>query len=247
MSDYDAFAQQYSDSMSTDGDYFHRTQIDPFIYASIGDVQNKMIYDLGCGNGYMARNLSKKGAHVFASDLSQELIKIAREKSENLEISYSVHDATDFSLYNDGQFDVVIMNMVMHYLPDLHPLFQGISRVLKKGGLYVFSANHVFRPPYPYSEWVPGKVYNQEKLFIKVTGYLEKRSFAFTSDWDKVTRLTEYNHPLNSVINTLSDCGLYTTKIDEPESVGFAKNFSQDLQNSHHIPTFMIMTSKKIV
>ena len=74
MTDYDNVAKQYSDSMSDKGDFYHRTQIDPNVYKIIGDPKGKIIYDLGCGNGYIARNLVKKGAKVFASDVSSELV-----------------------------------------------------------------------------------------------------------------------------------------------------------------------------
>jgi 2-polyprenyl-3-methyl-5-hydroxy-6-metoxy-1,4-benzoquinol methylase len=245
MSDYDKFAKQYSDSMSEEGDYFHQTQIDPYIYSIIGNPKDKLIYDIGCGNGYMARNLAKKGARVYASDISKELIAVAEEKSKGLNIRYSVHDATDFSSYQNQQFDIVVMNMVIHYIKDLNKLFKGISETLKDGGVFVFSTNHFFRPSYPYSEWVAGKVNGEEKLFIKVTGYLEKRATEIESGWDKKTKLTIDNHPLNELVNTMSKHHLLTFRVEEPESVGFAKDFPENLRDSHHIPTFMIVGAKK--
>jgi ubiquinone/menaquinone biosynthesis C-methylase UbiE len=60
MSSYDKFAKQYSDSHGEVGDYYHRTQIDPAIYKVVGNPRGKTIYDLGCGNGYLSRNLAKK-------------------------------------------------------------------------------------------------------------------------------------------------------------------------------------------
>lgn len=246
MGDYDKFAKQYSDSMSEQGDYFHQTQIDLNVYSIVGDPKGKVIYDIGCGNGYMARNFANKGAKVFASDLSEKLIGDAREKSRNSDIQFRVHDATDFSGYEDGQFDVVVMNMVIHYVQDLDKLFQGISRALRKDGMFVFSTNHFFRSVYPYSEWVLGKIDNEEKLFIKVTDYLEKRVSEIESGWDKKTKLIIYNHPLNELVNGMAKQGLFTFRIEEPESAGFAKDFSEQLQKSHHIPTFMTIGAKKI-
>lgn len=245
MSSYDKFAKQYSDSMPEEGDYFHQTQIDPYIYKIIGDVKDKTIYDLGCGNGYISRNLSKKGAKVFASDVSEELIKIAKEKSENLDISYSVRDGLDFSDFDDNQFDVVVMNMVIHYIEDLDTLFKEISRVLKPNGILAFSTNHFFRPGEPYSEWVEGEVDGKPTLFIKVTNYLESHFKISTSKWDNETKLKIYKVPLNMLINTMSKYNLLTKEVYEPESVGFAKDYSEELQKSHHIPTFIIFGAIK--
>jgi ubiquinone/menaquinone biosynthesis C-methylase UbiE len=244
---YDKVAKKYSDSMSETGDFYHKTQIDPCVYSIIGDPKGKTIYDLGCGNGYMARVLAKQGAKLYASDISGKLIEIARKKSKELSISYSVHDALDFSKYGQGMFDVVVMNMVIHYIKDIENLFKGISNILKKNGLLVFSTNHPFRPNYPYSEWDLGKINNKELLFIKVTGYLKKEKRYGVCWCDNKTKLIMYNQPLNYLINTMSKYGLYTFRIEEPKSDGFAHDFSKKLQNSHYIPTYIIIGARKIL
>lgn len=247
MSQYDKFSKQYSEAMSEQGDYFHQTQIDLFVYLIIGSPKGRVICDIGCGNGYMARSLARKGAKVWASDASKSLIEDAKRKSKGLNIHYSVHDATDLSSYKPGSFDAVVMNMVIHYIKDLKKLFEGIARILKIGGILVFSTDHFLRPPYPYSEWVIGRIGDKEKLFIKVTDYLSTNERTVVSPWDNKTKLKIYNHPLNEFINTMSENSLYPFRVEEPESVGFAKDFSEDLQKSHRIPTFVIIGAKKLI
>jgi len=245
MSDYDRFAQKYSEAMGDEGDFHHRVSIDPQVYSIIGNPMGKYIYDIGCGNGYMARKLANEGAKVFASDLSEKLINIAKEKSKGLDIQYRAHDATDFSLYQNNFLDLVVMNMVIHYVKDLDELFAGISRVLKKDGVFVFSTSHFFRPDYPYSEWVEGKINGKKQLFIKGTGYLKPTLTKVISWWDSKTELKIYNRPLGILVNKMSKHGLFTFRVEEPESVGFAKDFPQKLRESHHIPTFIIIGATK--
>ncbi len=232
--------------MGESGDYFHKTQIDPAIYEIIGNPEGKTIYDIGCGNGYMAKYFAKKGATIFASDESHSLIEIARNKSSNIDIMYSVRDTTDFSGFEDSQFDSVVMNMVIHYIKDLNALCKGIASVLKPNGVFAYSTNHFFRPMYPLSEWMTGAVGKKETLFIKTTGYLKQAKRTVVSGWDNKTKLTMYNHPLNELVNTMASYGLYTHRIIEPESKGFANDYSKKLQKSHHIPTFIIIGAKKI-
>ena len=246
MADYDDVAQQYSDAMPDEGDFYHRTQIDPLVYSVIGDPKGKVIYDLGCGNGYIARNLARKGAKIYASDISLKLIEIAKKKSKGLDISYSIHDATVFDEYKDGMFDVVVMNMVIHYIKDLRKLFKGISRVLKKGGIFVFSTNHPFRPAYPYSDWTVEKLNGRDTLFIKVTGYLKNESREGVCWCDNKTKLHMYNQPLHDLINTMSKYSLFTFRLEEPRGDGFAHAFGKELQDSHYIPTFIIIGAKKL-
>jgi len=266
MASYDNFAKQYSDSNGDEGDYFHKTQIDPYVYKIIGDPKGKTVYDLGCGNGYISRNLAKKGSKVFASDISKELIKIAEEQSKDLNINYSVRNGIDFSGFGDNQFDVVVMNMVIHYIEDLDKLFKEISRVLKPNGVLAFSTNHFFRQTYPYSDWTKGyfvrmnsrdwikdKEYIEqhkdadvrEVLFVKNTNYLKTFVAKINSGWDDKETLEIVNRPLNVYINTMSKYGLYLHELYEPESPEFPQNESEDLRKSHHIPTFIIFGAIK--
>lgn len=246
MADYDDVAKLYSNAMPEEGDFYHRTQIDPYLYSIIGDPKGKIICDLGCGNGYISRNLARKGAKVYASDISSKLVAIAKKKSNGLDISYSVHDATTFDTYKKDMFDVVVMNMVIHYIKDIDALFAGIGKVLKKGGIFVFSTNHPFRPVYPYSDWTVGKIGNKDRLFIKVTGYLKQESRPGVCWCDNKTKLHFCNQPLHAMVNTMSKYGLFTFRLEEPVGDGFAHNYPKKLRDSHFIPTFIIIGVKKI-
>jgi len=232
--------------MGDTGDDVHQIQIDPYIFQIIGDPKGKVICDLGCGNGYMARIFAQKGAKVFASDISEDLIEIAKTKSKNLDIRYQVHSADDLSDYEDKSFDIVVMNMSIHYLNDLTKLFSEINRVLKIDGIFAFSTNHFFRPNHPFSEWVLGKIEEKDKLFIKVTDYLEKRENKVLSGWDNKTTLSVFNHSLNEMVNGMSKNNLLTFKIFEPEPINAGLDFSEELQKSHHIPTYLIIGAKKV-
>lgn len=246
MAVYDRFATEYSDVMGDKGDYFHRTQIDPYVMEILGEVKNKKIYDLGCGNGYLARKLAQAGAEVWASDVSEKLVEIAKARKGSERIKYAVHDGTDFLMYREGQFDAVVMNMVVGYIKELDKLMQGVAKVLKKGGKLVFSMPHFFRPMYPYSEWVKGSLDEKEILFIRVTGYLKEEARKAESVYGSVAaKLTLYNRPLGRYVEAMAQHGLHIFQIAEPESRGFAMQFTDKLQKSHHIPTFLIVGAKK--
>ena len=139
------------------------------------------------------------------------------------------------------------MNMVIHYIQDIDKLFAEVSRVLKNDGVFVLSTNHFFRPHYPYSEWIQGKIDDKETLFIKVTNYLNHKGIDVLSFWDNKTYMKIYHHPLNKLINGMSKHGLLTFMVEEPEPINSGQAFSEELQNSHHIPTFIIVGAKKLV
>ena len=235
--------------MGEEGDYHHKNTIDPAIYSIIGNPKGKVIYDIGCGNGYMARYFAKNGAtEVFASDVSEKLIGHAKKITRDLPIHYQIHDATNFNHYTENQFDIVVMNMVIHYIEDLDKLFSGISKVLKENGVFAFSTSHFFRPPHPYSSWIKGKLDDEERLFIQVTDYLNTKTKRVGGVLLKSELWEYYNHPLNQIVNTLSENNLYLHKVIEPESGDkFATDFDEKLRRTHHIPTFLIVGAKRII
>lgn len=246
MATYDNFAEEFSKRMGDEGDYFHKNIIDPSLYSIIGNLKGKRIYDIGCGGGYMARYFAKSGAEVVASDISTKLIDIAKKKSKDLEIIYHVRDATNFDEIEKNSFDIVTMNMVIHYIKNLDDLFKSVSNILKDEGVFAFTTNHFFRPEYPYSEWVKGKINGEDKLFIKTTNYLEIYKTEVISWWDKKTKMTFYNRPLKEFINKMSNNGLYTFNLVEPETKEFPREHFKKIPNDHHIPTFIAIGAKKL-
>jgi 2-polyprenyl-3-methyl-5-hydroxy-6-metoxy-1,4-benzoquinol methylase len=67
------------------------------------------ILDIGCGTGRHSIELSKRGYEVVGIDLSESLLKRAKEKAteQNLQIVFQRHDARNLPFWH--QFDLVIM------------------------------------------------------------------------------------------------------------------------------------------
>lgn len=51
---FDRFAKKYEETMGGNGDYTHQHTIDPALDEAIGNVCERVIYDLGCGNGNLS-------------------------------------------------------------------------------------------------------------------------------------------------------------------------------------------------
>ncbi|SEP93514.1 Mg-protoporphyrin IX methyltransferase [Ectothiorhodospira magna] len=82
------------------------------------DLTGKWVLDAGCGTGMLSVEAARRGAHVIAIDLSQNLVDMARERAESEdlgtgEITFHVGDYLDPKL---GEFDyVVAMDSLIHY------------------------------------------------------------------------------------------------------------------------------------
>ncbi|MDX8381498.1 MAG: malonyl-ACP O-methyltransferase BioC [Ghiorsea sp.] len=103
------------------------------------------ILDIGCGTGFFTRLLSDKykKADIFATDLSENMInhtKNAHPKRLPWQRKYhhAVSDAVALP-YQDASFDLVTSNLAMQWVPDVAAMMLEMRRVLKPGGLILFS------------------------------------------------------------------------------------------------------------
>lgn len=104
-------------------------------------VKPKMILDAGCGTGLSTRQLKKKfsSANIFGIDIAQGMIEQAKEsQSWFKKINYQVADI-DALPFESNQFDLVFSNLTIQWLPELKKTFGELNRVLKPGGLLIFS------------------------------------------------------------------------------------------------------------
>jgi 2-polyprenyl-3-methyl-5-hydroxy-6-metoxy-1,4-benzoquinol methylase len=80
-----------------------------FLEKEIEYNKGTKILDIGCGTGRHSIELSKRGYEIVGIDLSESLLKRAKEKAteQNLQIVFQRHDARNLPFWH--QFDLVIM------------------------------------------------------------------------------------------------------------------------------------------
>ena len=90
--------------------------------------------DIGCGTGSFARRLAERSQHVLALDLSAEMIRIARERSEKFpNIDFQLANVMDVH-FDVGSFDCIATIATLHHLPFEEVLLK-MRRALKPGGI----------------------------------------------------------------------------------------------------------------
>jgi SAM-dependent methyltransferase len=99
------------------------------------------LLDLGCGVGRDAEFFTKKGHKVFATDFSEEAIKLCREHFAGSGIEFAVHDMQEPLPYENKKFDVVYANLSLHYYSDqkTREIVLEIARILKPNGIFAFA------------------------------------------------------------------------------------------------------------
>lgn len=108
----------------------------------IGIGSATTVLDLGCGGGYVARELfSKTAAHIYGIDSSEKAINLAIELSKGTTIKFEKADVTKLPIPDDFA-DVVLCIGVIEHVQDHEKCLEEIKRVLKRNGyVYVVSSN----------------------------------------------------------------------------------------------------------
>ena len=96
------------------------------------------ILELGCGTGSMwvhNLHLLSGGAKLTLTDFSAGMLETAKANLVSENIRFQVADIQAIP-FPDGAFDVVIANMMLYHVPDLHKGLSEVRRVLKPGGKF---------------------------------------------------------------------------------------------------------------
>ncbi|HAR62074.1 MAG: SAM-dependent methyltransferase [Candidatus Margulisiibacteriota bacterium] len=100
----------------------------------------KTILDLGCGTGRHDILLAERGYCIHGVDLSEEMIKIAKQYESSDRLSFSAGDIRNIKC--GKKFDVIIsLFHVMSYQiknEDITSVVNTVSRHLEKGGVFIF-------------------------------------------------------------------------------------------------------------
>ncbi len=149
----------------------------------LGDVANKTMLDVGCGEGKFLRRLSKLGARCVGYDISASQIESARQREllEPQGITYIQSDTKQFSF--PAEFDLASSTLVLlhaHDREELQGFFQSTFNALKDGGKFV---SITYNPDYKQLDQIKydrrfSKVENNE---IKVDFFKPGETTPFTS------------------------------------------------------------------
>ena len=114
-------------------------------------LKKQILVDAGCGTGLFAAAMVEKVRCIEAIDLNSRMLAMAEEKmrSEKNSGRISFHQSSIDALpLTDESVDAVMINQVLHHLPDdaasnwqqHSKVFQEFARVLKPGGILIINS-----------------------------------------------------------------------------------------------------------
>jgi SAM-dependent methyltransferase len=132
--------------------------------------------EIGCGPGRLMRPLSRHFKEIHGVDVSDEMIRLARERLSRTPNAFPQHGSgSDLALYPDNKFDFVYSYAVFQHIPSSGVVFDYLReafRVLKPGGYARCQLNGL--PPHArhYDSWNGVRITPTEiEAFVESTGF----------------------------------------------------------------------------
>lgn len=194
---YEGKAQKYAQTVDTKpwNAYYER----PAVLSLLPPLENANVLDVGCGSGWYAEYLIGRGATVTAFDLNPEFVALTQSRVGQRATVLQANLAQPLDFASDGEFDVVVCPLVMHYLKDWKPAFREFYRILKPHGALVFSTHH------PFNDW---KLFNKEDYFAVEL---------VEDEWEDIGKVTFYRRPLTVISQDLASAGFLIERLLEPQ------------------------------
>ena len=105
-----------------------------------------VVVDLGCGVGRLTRVLAARAATVLAIDVSEEMLKRARDLNAELQNVRWLHgDGSSLAPIADASADACVSHVVLQHIPDAEVILgyvREMGRVLRPGGWTAFQVSN---------------------------------------------------------------------------------------------------------
>lgn len=246
---WDEAAEEFASYFADGEEFYHKHIIGPSVINLLGEIGNKAILDLACGEGHFARRLAelaRGNVEITGVDASENMIRIAREKSEQYSdcISFQVADACHMPQFQSDSFDIAVCNMALMNIKEYVRAIKEVARVLKLKGMFVFSILH---PCFmtPGSGWIkkdPGGTDPDNKIGWKVDNY--HYHFACRSLIKSMRSKAYYFHrTLEDYFSALREAGFVITDLREPVPSKVLIERDPGLEPDLKMSTFLIIKS----
>jgi ubiquinone/menaquinone biosynthesis C-methylase UbiE len=200
--EYDAMALDYA-AANAEGAfnaYYER----PAMIDLLGDVSRCRVLEVGCGAGPLTAWLVDHGAIVTAMDVSSSMLALARQQVGPGASFHLADVAQPLAFAADGEFDVIVASLVLHYIEDWKPVLAEFRRVMKPGGCVLFSTQH------PAIDWQNHSL--DDYFAVKEV----------TETWtlgSKEFEVTLWRRPLTEITSAVAAADFVIDRLVEPEPV----------------------------
>ena len=214
----------------------------PALLSLLPDLSGKSLLDLGCGYGEHCKMFINMGAaNVVGVDISEKMLEVAHRANSDPKITYLNIPIEDIDKL-DGQFDVVISSLAIHYVDSFAEVVKKIYDKINTDGVFVFSQEHpIGTACSSVNRWTKDE--SGKKLYVNLSNYCvegERESTWF------VEGVKKYHRTFSTIVNTLVDAGFTVERMIEPFADAEMLKKYPEHDNLLHKPDFLLVKAKKM-
>ena len=204
------------------------------------DMSGMSVLDIGCGYGWHCAYAASRGAaHVLGIDPSEKMLAEAAAHNAHPNIEYRLAAVEDFN-WPEGEFDLAVSNLALHYVADLDAVYAGIYRTLKPGGAFVMNIEHPTFTAGVNEDWCydgSGKI-----LHWPVDNYFYpgERTTLFVG-----CEVKKQHHTLAQILGGLLRAGFTLEDIDEARPSAVALAELPEMADEMRRPMMLLVRAKK--
>lgn len=198
------------------------------------------VLDLGCGFGWHCIYAMQNGAkQAIGIDLSENMLAVAREKTEFDNVSYECMAIEDID-FAPQSFDVVISSLALHYVKSFESVASTVYDVLTDGGTFIFSAEHPIFTAEGRQDWVYDEAGNILHFPVDNYFYEGERVANFLGE-----DVLKYHKTLTTYLNGLLECGFTIKNVVEPQPSEHLCNTVDGMKDELRRPMMLIVSAVK--
>lgn len=203
-----------------------------------GDVTNKKILEIGCGNGHSLKYVFDKGAsELWGMDMSPKQIERTKDylESDGIKAHLICSPMENECGIPKDYFDIIYSIYAIGWTTDLDKTFSRIASYLKKDGIFIFSWSHPIH-----------------KCVAVENGMLVFNNSYFDESWYSVSlgnsELMLSNRKLSTYINALSTAGFKIEQmVEETDEDMIDAGSENDFSNkAKMLPVTFIIKARKL-
>ena len=129
------------------------------------------------------------------------MIEKANRQNADERIRYEVCGISDYT-YPPDIYDLVLSNLVLHYIEDLEQVYRDVYRTLKTGGCFLFNIEHPVFTAGIHQDWIYDENGEIQYWAIDDYYYPGKRETNFLGQ-----KVIKQHHTLTQILNLLLQNG----------------------------------------
>ncbi len=203
---WDRLVRKYSKSVDEDknADFAYEKLVNSLSILSLCDNTGCAL-DLGCGDGRFTKELESRYKEVYAVDISEEMLKLAKLNCKTTKfIKFDLEDK--FQVFN-VKFDLVSCKLLLMYINDIENIARESFKVLNNRGILVISVTH---PLKWITEYNSGNIKNKE-----YRGYLSEAIIDGKIAKDEKLDVQFKNRTFQTYVNTFTKHGFVLESVLE--------------------------------